>query len=296
MNVQNVGNKDAIFLASEESHAWTSDLVIPAGESEDVVFDLDTLTWSIAGEEEEPSPENEPPSVSVTTADEETAYTEGTDIHLVATASDTDGTVTGVAFYLDGANVAEDTESPYEHTLTGLTVGSYTVLAAATDDDGAVATSSALSLTVEDEAVEPPPDEEEVPDDGGEDGNDGGVEAPARPARTSAVNPRPSRSILRTPITPLPSPSSDVASPSISATYRFARDLQFGSRGPDVSALQTILKDLGFYGYPEITDFFGVVTEAAVIAFQRTYGIVPAAGYVGTQTRGLLERLNADGL
>src|SRR5580765_4111860 len=63
--------------------------------------------------------------------------------------------------------------------------------------------------------------------------------------------------------------------------------LQQGSSGPDVTALQTQLKALGFD--PNGTDGnFGPGTKAAVIAFQQSKGL-PADGVAGPNTMAALQ-------
>jgi peptidoglycan hydrolase-like protein with peptidoglycan-binding domain len=69
----------------------------------------------------------------------------------------------------------------------------------------------------------------------------------------------------------------------------FDRPLSLGATGPDVSALQQILKDKGFYAYPEITGYYGQVTLQAVADFQKSQGLEPL-GYVGPSTRALLNK------
>lgn len=59
--------------------------------------------------------------------------------------------------------------------------------------------------------------------------------------------------------------------------------LQYGSRGNDVSALQTALKEMGLYS-DKIDGHFGPNTKAAVIAFQRNNGI-STDGIVGPNTK-----------
>lgn len=58
--------------------------------------------------------------------------------------------------------------------------------------------------------------------------------------------------------------------------------LQLGDRGPEVSALQSRLTTLGFYN-GAIDGDFGPLTEAAVIRFQQSRGLV-ADGIVGPST------------
>ncbi|MGP3561979.1 C40 family peptidase [Geobacillus sp. BK01] len=68
-----------------------------------------------------------------------------------------------------------------------------------------------------------------------------------------------------------------------------ARALAVGSRGDDVKVLQQRLKQLGYFQYPEITGYFGTVTEKAVKQFQRANGL-PANGTADAATLERLER------
>ena len=72
-----------------------------------------------------------------------------------ATATDTDGYITGVAFYLDDVLQATDTSSPYSWVwnTNGLPGGAYTIMATATDNDG---NSVSRSITI---TLLAPPDE-----------------------------------------------------------------------------------------------------------------------------------------
>lgn len=77
--------------------------------------------------------------------------------------------------------------------------------------------------------------------------------------------------------------------------YAFTRDLDIGSRGEDVRALQ---KYLNGHGYPvaasaegslgQETDYFGALTQAALAKFQAASGITPSAGYFGPLTRAYI--------
>ncbi len=67
-------------------------------------------------------------------------------------------------------------------------------------------------------------------------------------------------------------------------------EIEFGSRGADVSALQTFLaSDAATYPEGLVTGYFGSLTRDAVVRFQMEYGI-PAVGRVGPLT---LAKLNA---
>jgi peptidoglycan hydrolase-like protein with peptidoglycan-binding domain len=78
------------------------------------------------------------------------------------------------------------------------------------------------------------------------------------------------------------------SSPSSSSSATFTKALQVGSRDPEVTALQTKLTTLGFYNGP-ITGYFGELTKAAVVSFQRAKGLEPV-GSVGPLTRGELNK------
>ena len=68
----------------------------------------------------------------------------------------------------------------------------------------------------------------------------------------------------------------------------FSRDLHQGKQGDDVKSLQAHLADNGYYPEALITGYFGPLTRAAVIRYQRLNDITPAIGYVGPVTRGVL--------
>ena len=59
--------------------------------------------------------------------------------------------------------------------------------------------------------------------------------------------------------------------------------LKLGSKGKNVSELQKLLKEKGFFTHPNITENFGEVTQKAVIAFQRANGLLDD-GIVGSRT------------
>ena len=84
--------------------------------------------------------------------------------------------------------------------------------------------------------------------------------------------------------------SSATTSPSAGgeeATYLFTRSLSLGSRGEDVRQLQLLLEALGYFNHPVITGYFGPITRAAVVKFQKAEHINPV-GILGPLTRGVL--------
>ena len=108
---------------------------------------------------------------------------------------------------------------------------------------------------------------------------------------------------ISTPATPASGPGTTATPPAATpghggevlgaAAYNFTHDLHLGMSGTDVTELQKFLIASGF-DIPAITKgsqaygYFGSQTLAAVIAFQKANGITPAAGYVGSLTRAVL--------
>lgn len=81
--------------------------------------------------------------------------------------------------------------------------------------------------------------------------------------------------------------------------FFFTRNLSFGSVGLDVKELQKFLNNHNFlvaqssFGSPgQETSFFGSLTKAALIKFQKAKQIVPTWGYFGPITRGVVNEMN----
>ena len=78
----------------------------------------------------------------------------------------------------------------------------------------------------------------------------------------------------------------------VSVSFTFKKNLSFGTVSTDVKQLQMVLKDLGFFTYPQFTTKFGAVTRDAVKAFQKANNIKPVNGSVGPLTRSVLNGLS----
>ncbi|WP_074407874.1 Ig-like domain-containing protein [Aquimarina megaterium] len=91
---------------------------------------------------------NTPPTVAITSPNNNDSFNEGTSISITANASDSDGTITKVEFFNGTTKLGEDTSSPYAYTISNASVGNYTLTAKATDNGGATSTSSAISISV----------------------------------------------------------------------------------------------------------------------------------------------------
>src|SRR5690554_5805613 len=77
---------------------------------------------------------------------------------------------------------------------------------------------------------------------------------------------------------------------SVSAASFGSRIMGVGSQGEDVRELQTHLKTLGAFTYPNITGYYGSITQKAVIGFQHYHGL-SMDGIAGPQTIGRINSL-----
>lgn len=69
---------------------------------------------------------------------------------LAASASDSDGSIASVAFYVNGTLMGTSTSVPYTLSWVSWNTGTYSVVAIATDNQGATTASNAVSFRVED--------------------------------------------------------------------------------------------------------------------------------------------------
>lgn len=88
------------------------------------------------------------PTVSITSPAPGAEFPPGATIGIDASASDTDGTVTQVAFYAGSNLLGTDSTSPYSFAWNGASIATHSLTARATDNSGAVSTSSAVSVVV----------------------------------------------------------------------------------------------------------------------------------------------------
>ena len=91
---------------------------------------------------------NGPPSVALTSPLNNASVNGPATITLRATATDLEGTVARVEFYVNGAKLGESTVSPYTYAWTNVSLGAYTLNVAATDNAGLAATSAPVSIVV----------------------------------------------------------------------------------------------------------------------------------------------------
>lgn len=91
-------------------------------------------------------PVNEAPSVSITNPANGASFTTGSEISIEASATDSDGSISQVEFFVNGVSIGTDAASPFAANWS-ITEGSQTITATATDNEGATATSSEISIS-----------------------------------------------------------------------------------------------------------------------------------------------------
>jgi N-acetylneuraminic acid mutarotase/glucose/arabinose dehydrogenase/endonuclease/exonuclease/phosphatase family metal-dependent hydrolase len=101
---------------------------------------------------------NPPPTVAISAPANGASFSLPPSITVSATASDSNGTVTGVQFFANGISIGTDATTPYSVNWSQPAAGSYTLTAVATDSGGAQTQSAPVTVTVTDpNAVLPAP-------------------------------------------------------------------------------------------------------------------------------------------
>jgi hypothetical protein len=94
-----------------------------------------------------PASANVPPTVTINSPTNGASFTAPAVVHITATAQDSDGSVTNVAF-LDGATFLGRTNNPPYTIMASLAAGSHSLTAVATDNGGLSTTSAVVNVTV----------------------------------------------------------------------------------------------------------------------------------------------------
>ena len=92
---------------------------------------------------------NNPPTAVITAPLASATIIAPTVVTINATATDSDGTVTGVEFFINNVSIATDVTSPYSYDWTS-TPGVKNITVKSTDNKGAITTSSVLTLNIAD--------------------------------------------------------------------------------------------------------------------------------------------------
>jgi chitinase len=95
-----------------------------------------------------PSPNNVPPTVTITSPKNNATVYRLFGTTIKANAADPDGTITKVEFYAGSTLLGTDTSTPYSFFWRPSSNGNQTLTAKAYDDDGAVTTSAPVTVRV----------------------------------------------------------------------------------------------------------------------------------------------------
>ncbi|MHA6249945.1 Ig-like domain-containing protein, partial [Pontibacter sp. CAU 1760] len=94
------------------------------------------------------APANLQPKISFTSPSDNATFVLGANIPLVANATDADGSIAKVEFYLGTAKIGEALRAPYTFTWSKATAGTHRLTAKAFDNQGASAQSAAINVQV----------------------------------------------------------------------------------------------------------------------------------------------------
>jgi subtilisin family serine protease len=108
---------------------------------------LDATTTS-AGVSVTVAKPNVPPTVSLTSPTAGASFVLPATVPLSATATDADGSVSSVTFYVNGEPIGVDSASPFAMSWGPITAGDYFLTAVATDNKGATTASAIVPVTI----------------------------------------------------------------------------------------------------------------------------------------------------
>ncbi|MBN1576001.1 MAG: CehA/McbA family metallohydrolase [Chitinispirillaceae bacterium] len=91
---------------------------------------------------------NNPPACSITAPDNGATFTAPAEVTIIASAHDSDGTVTGVEFFVNGKSAGRDSDAPFSCILKDGAAGPYVITAVAADNAGESVTSAPVVITV----------------------------------------------------------------------------------------------------------------------------------------------------
>ena len=119
--------------------------------TDDIYLDIKFLGWAIGGaysyERSTPALANQAPTVSVASPTNGASFVAPATLAIVANASDSDGSVTNVAFFDGTAALGATNSSPFAINAS-LAAGAHALTAVATDNQGLSATSAVVNVTV----------------------------------------------------------------------------------------------------------------------------------------------------
>ncbi len=91
---------------------------------------------------------NQPPTITLTAPADGATFFAPVSVTVAATASDPDGTIARVDFFVGTTLISSDTTAPYQVSTSTLSAGTYALSAKAIDNSGATTTSATATITV----------------------------------------------------------------------------------------------------------------------------------------------------
>jgi gliding motility-associated-like protein len=141
-------------VSSPYTYAWTN---VPAGtyaltaratDNQNALKTSATVNITVTNS-------NTPPTATITAPANNASYTAGNNITIIASASDTDGTIAKVEFFNGTTKIGEDVTSPYSYSWTNIAEGTYNLTVRATDNQNATATSAIVKVNVSKNNLKP---------------------------------------------------------------------------------------------------------------------------------------------
>jgi hypothetical protein len=143
---------DAIAQVTNAPYALTTTL--PAGNYQFRVFAVDDqgahstpIVFTVIVRD------RSPPGVSLIEPTNNSVFISPTNVTLVASAADTNGSIAAVEFYADNTLLGTTTNSPYSFVWTNAPLGSHTLKAVAVNDIALRSTSAPVNIVVRDNSV-----------------------------------------------------------------------------------------------------------------------------------------------
>jgi GH18 family chitinase len=112
--------------------------------------------WNLVGNCNNTPPTNQPPTVSITSPQNNAIFTSPATFTITATAADADGTVTKVEFYQNNVLIGTDNAAPFSWNIASLAAGNYAFTAKAFDNVNASTVSSVVNVVVNTPTNQPP--------------------------------------------------------------------------------------------------------------------------------------------
>jgi len=112
------------------------------------VFVLNALPIRVSAGHAPARKPNQPPTVSITSAESDGALIAPATVVLTAEASDADGTVKSVKFYAGSTAIGGASRAPYSVKWRDVAAGTYSLTAVATDNSGGQTTSAPIAIEV----------------------------------------------------------------------------------------------------------------------------------------------------